>query len=723
MDWPEGDRCLPSREQSDAARVAGEVFAKANRKAMTREQAQARIAELRRLIEYHNYRYYVLDQPEISDEEYDALFRELQQLEAQFPDLITPDSPTQRVGAPPLSVFREHQHREVMLSLDNAFSEEELIAFDQRVKRFLDLPQKTDIEYTCELKIDGLAVSLTYEDGVLTVGATRGDGVRGEDVTPNIRTVRQIPLRLRAGESLFDAPPRIIEVRGEVYLSYQEFERINHERAQAGEPLFANPRNAAAGSLRQLDSRITARRRLRFWAYGIGYCEGAEFHTQWEVLQQLKAWGFPVNPNTRVAKNIHEAVDFCRAWDTRRAELDYATDGIVIKVNRLDWQRQLGATARAPRWAIAYKYPAERAITTVREVRWQVGRTGVLTPVAIMEPVPVGGVTVSRATLHNIDYIREKDIRIGDRVVIQRAGEVIPEVLYVIKEARDGDEVPIEPPTQCPVCGARVERAEDEAALRCINLACPAQIVERIRHFTSRHAMNIEGVGDKWVQRLFELGYIKDPADLYTLHEHRDALIQLERSGEKLVSNILNAIEKSKNNSLERLIFALGIRQVGEHAARLLAEHFGSLDALMNATEEQIMQIHGIGPETAREVVEFFARPENRAVIEKLRKAGVRMEAARKERTAAPFAGMTFVFTGELETYTREQAEALVRELGGRATSSVSKATTYVVAGPGAGSKLLKARELGIPVLNEEEFLQMLRQAGVAVEPARPQRT
>ncbi|MFN7017836.1 MAG: NAD-dependent DNA ligase LigA [Fimbriimonadales bacterium] len=678
---------------------------------MTREQAQARIAELRRLVEYHNYRYYVLDQPEISDEEYDALFRELQQLEAQFPEFITPDSPTQRVGAPPLSAFPEHAHRETMLSLDNAFSEEELLAFDQRVKRFLDLPQGADIEYTCELKIDGLAVSLTYEEGVLTVGATRGDGVRGEEVTPNIRTVRQIPLRLRSEDSLFDAPPRLIEVRGEVYLSHQEFERINHERVQAGEPLFANPRNAAAGSLRQLDSRITARRRLRFWAYGVGYCEGIEFATQWDILQQLKRWGFPVNPHTRLVKTIHEAIEFCRTWSRRRAELDYATDGVVIKVNRIAWQRQLGATARAPRWAIAYKYPAAQAITTLLEVRWQVGRTGVLTPVAIMEPVQVGGVTVARATLHNIDYIREKDIRLGDRIVIQRAGEVIPEVVSVLTDARDGDEIPIEPPTLCPACGARVERAEDEAALRCINLACPAQIVERIRHFTSRNAMNIEGVGDKWVQRLFELGYIKDPADLYSLHQHRDALVQLERSGEKLVSNLLNAIEKSKQNPLERLIFALGIRHVGEHAARLLAEHFGSLDALMNAREEQIRQIHGIGPETAREVVEFFARSENRAVIEKLRRAGVRMEAERKERKATPFAGMTFVFTGELQSYTREQAEALVRELGGRATSSVSKAATYVVAGPGAGSKLQKAQELGIPVLDEAQFLAMVRAA------------
>ncbi len=677
---------------------------------MTREQARARIEELRRLIEYHNYRYYVLNHPEISDEEYDRLFRELVELENQYPEFYSPGSPTQRVGAPPLEAFEEHIHCEVMLSLDNAFSEEELVAFDQRVKRFLDMPLETVIEYTCELKIDGLAVSLTYENGVLTVGATRGDGVRGENVTPNIRTVRQIPLRLHTGDSLFDTPPPIVEVRGEVYLSYREFERINREREQAGEPLFANPRNAAAGSLRQLDSRITAKRHLRFWAYGVGYYEGIEFASQWEVLQQLRAWGFPVNPHTRLVKGVQEALAFCREWSSRRAELDYATDGVVIKVNDFALQRQLGVTQHAPRWAIAYKYPAEQATTVLREVRWQVGRTGVLTPVAIMEPVQVGGVTVSRATLHNLDEIRRKDVRIGDTVVIQRAGEVIPEVVQVVASARKGTEQMIEPPMQCPVCGARVERAEDEAALRCINLACPAQIVERIRHFTSRHAMNIEGVGEKWVQRLFELGYIKDPADLYYLHQYRQQLVELERSGEKLVSNILNAIEKSKSAGLARLIFALGIRQVGEHAARLLAEHFGSLDALMQATEEQLTAIPGIGPETAREVVEFFARPENRAVIEKLRRAGVQMSEERVQSQATPFTGMTFVFTGELQSYTREQAEALVRSLGGRATSSVSKATTYVVAGPGAGSKLQKAIELGIPILNEEQFLEMVRQ-------------
>ncbi len=675
---------------------------------MERGQAEARIAKLRELINYHNYRYYVLDQPEISDEEYDRLFQELVALEAQYPDLITPDSPTQRVGAPPLEAFPEHVHREAMLSLDNAFSEEELLAFDGRVKRFLGLAPETDIEYVCELKIDGLAVSLTYEDGLLTVGATRGDGIRGEDVTPNIRTVRAIPLRLFSGNTLFDTVPHLIEVRGEVYLSYREFERINREREQAGEPLFANPRNASAGSLRQLDSRITARRKLRFWAYGVGYYEGIEFETQMQVLAQLKAWGFPVNPHIRQVPNIQEAIEYCRVWSRRRSELDYTTDGVVIKVNRLDLQRRLGATQRAPRWAIAYKYPAEQATTRVLEVRWQVGRTGVLTPVAVMEPVQIGGVTVSRATLHNLDEIRRKDVRVGDTVIVQRAGEVIPEVVSVVQSVRTEQARPIEPPRQCPACGSAVERVEQEAALRCINLACPAQIVERIRHFSSRNAMNIEGLGEKWVQRLFELGYIKDPADLYFLHQHRAQLVELDRSGEKLVANLLNSIEKSKQAGLARLIFALGIRHVGEHAARLLAEHFGSLEALMQATEEQLTRIAGIGPETAREIVAFFARAENRHVIAKLRQAGVKMSEEPAEHGATPLAGMTFVFTGELESLTRDEAEALVRRLGGRATSSVSKATTYVVVGANPGSKYQKALALGIPILNEEQFLALV---------------
>lgn len=678
---------------------------------MDRARAEARIKELRQLIEHHNYLYYVLAQPEISDAEYDRLFRELQELESAFPDLITPDSPTQRVGAPPLEEFPTHTHLQPMLSLENAFNEQELRAFDQRVKRFLGLPSEQSIEYVCELKIDGVAVSLTYENGSLVVGSTRGDGFQGEEVTPNLRTIRQVPLRLRTGENLFDHPPHLIEVRGEVYLSRHEFERINQEREAKGEPLFANPRNAAAGSLRQLDSRITAQRQLRIWVYGMGHAEGIAFRTHEEVLQTLKKWGFPVNPHIRRVNGIEEVIDFCREWETRREELAYETDGIVVKVNDLSLQRDLGATQRAPRWAIAYKYPAEQAITKIREVRWQVGRTGVLTPVAIMEPVEVGGVTVSRATLHNEDEIRRKDIRMGDTVLIQRAGEVIPEVVAVLKNARDGDEVPIETPTHCPACGSTVEREPDEAAVRCINFACPAQIVERIRHFTRRNAMDIEGFGEKWVRRLFEEGFLRDPADLYTLYRHKDALVALERSGEKLVSNLLEAIEKSKSAGLARLLFALGIRQVGERAARLLAEHFGSLDAIMNASEEELRLVQEIGPETAREIVEFFKREENRQVIEKLRVAGVRLEEAKEVPRSTVLAGMTFVFTGELEHYTREEAEELVRQLGGRATSSVSKNTTYVVAGAGAGSKLQKARQLGIAVLGEEEFLQLVGQA------------
>jgi len=675
---------------------------------MNREQAEARIKELRKLLEHHNYLYYVLDQPQITDAEYDRLFFELKALEEQYPDLLTPDSPTMRVGAVPLDAFPEHAHLQPMLSLDNAFSEGELRAFDGRVKRFLGIPSDTEIEYTCELKIDGLAVSLTYEDGSFVTGATRGDGYRGENITPNLRTVRQIPLHLHTGSSLFDEVPKRIEVRGEVYLSHREFERINREREEAGEPLFANPRNAAAGSLRQLDSRITAKRALRIWVYGAGYTEGISFDTQWELLETLKRWGFPVNPHIRLLKGIEAVWQFCAEWDKRRTELDYEMDGVVVKVNDFALQRDLGATQRAPRWAIAYKYPAEQVKTKILNVRWQVGRTGVLTPVAEMAPVQVRGVTVTNATLHNEDEIRRKDIRIGDTVIIQRAGEVIPEVVAVVTEARDGTEQEIKTPANCPVCGAEVERETGEAAIRCINFDCPGQTKERIRHFTSRNAMNIEGFGDKWVERLFTDGYIQTPADLYTLHEHWDALIALDRSGEKLVSNLLNAIEKSKSNSLERLIFGLGIRQVGEHAARLLTEHFGSMDILMEATEEQLTQIQGIGPETAREVTEFFKREQNRHVIEKLRAAGVKTEADNVTPRSDKLAGQIFVFTGELKQFTREEAEALVRQMGGRATGSVSKATSYVVAGPGAGSKLQKAQGLGVPVLSEEEFLSMM---------------
>ncbi len=683
---------------------------------MTREQAQKRLEELRRLIEHHNYLYYVLDQPEISDAEYDALMRELIQLEEQFPDLRTPDSPSMRVGAPPQEAFATHTHRQPMLSLDNAFDEEELRAFDQRIKRFLAMPADQPIEYVAELKIDGLAISLTYVNGVFVTGATRGDGLQGEDVTQNLRTIRAIPLRLRqpttAPSSLFDEPtvpiPSFVEVRGEVYLTHDEFRRINEEREQTGEPTFANPRNAAAGSVRQLDPSVTARRRLSLFAYGLGAVEGASFDTHWQILQTLKAWGFPVNPHARVCSSIEEVAALCREWTARRQELNYDVDGVVVKVNSLLLQQDLGYVQRSPRWAIAYKFPAQQARTRILDVRWQVGRTGALTPVAIMEPVEVGGVTVSRATLHNEDEIARKGVMIGDVVMVQRAGDVIPEVVSVVEEARDGDEIPIVRPQTCPECGAPVEKPEGEAVARCVNLACPAQIVERIRHFTSRNAMNIEGFGDKWVQRLFEEGIIHDPADLYTLK--KEHLLPLERMGEKLAENLLNAVERSKQVPLSRFIYALGIRQVGERAAQLLAEYLGSLDALMNATEEQLLQIPEIGPATAREIVEFFRREENRRVIQKMLDAGVTPIAERQKRSDA-FAGLTFVFTGALQHFTREQAEALVRELGGKASGSVSKQTSYVVVGESPGSKYQKALQLGVPVLTEQQFLQMVEEA------------
>jgi DNA ligase (NAD+) len=683
----------------------------------SREQAQKRLEELRRLIEHHNYLYYVLDQPEISDAEYDALMRELLQLEEQFPDLRTPDSPSMRVGAPPLEAFATHTHRQPMLSLNNAFGAEELREFDQRIKRFLAMPLDQRIEYVAELKIDGLAISLTYIDGVFATGATRGDGTQGEDVTQNLRTIRAIPLRLRQPtvappSSLFEEPampiPTFVEVRGEVYLTHDEFRRINEEREQTGEPTFANPRNAAAGSVRQLDPRITARRRLSLFAYGIGAIEGASFETHWQILQTLKAWGFPVNPHARVCSGMEEVIAFCEEWTARRGELNYDVDGVVVKVNSLLMQQDLGYVQRSPRWAVAYKFPAQQARTRILEVRWQVGRTGALTPVAIMEPVEVGGVTVSRATLHNEDEIARKGVMIGDVVMIQRAGDVIPEVVSVVEEERDGDEQPIVRPQTCPECGAPVEKPEGEAAARCVNLACPAQIVERIRHFTSRNAMNIEGFGDKWVQRLFEEGIIHDPADLYYLK--KEDLLPLERMGEKLAENLLNSVERSKQVPLSRFIYALGIRQVGERAAQLLAEYLGSLEALMHATEEQLLQIPEIGPATAREIVEFFRREENRKVIQKMLDAGIAPISERQKRSDA-FAGLTFVFTGALQRFTREEAESLVRELGGKASGSVSRQTSYVVVGESPGSKYQKALQLGVPVLTEEEFLKMVEEA------------
>lgn len=669
---------------------------------LTLEDAEQRAEALRKEIEQHNYAYYVLDQPTVSDATYDALMRELMEIEATYPELVTADSPTQRVGSAPSDAFATHEHRVPMLSLGNAFSFDELREFDARVKRILGLPADHAVEYVAELKIDGLAVSLTYRDRRFVVGATRGDGYRGEDVTPNLRTVRGLPLYLQDA-----APEGEVEVRGEVFLTHDEFQRINHEREQRGEPVYANPRNSAAGSLRQLDSSITARRRLHYFAYALGYLSGPGPETQWELLEKLRAWGFRTNPYSRLCANLEAVMEFTEEWREKRHELNYDTDGVVVKVNSLALQQELGFVSRSPRWAIAYKYPAEQARTRIRDIKIQVGRTGALTPVAVMEPVEVAGVIVERATLHNEDEIRRKDIRIGDTVIIQRAGEVIPEVVEVVKDARTGEEREFVFPTTCPVCGADVERPEGEAVARCVGIACPAQLQRRIQHWASRGAMEIEGLGPAIIEQLLARKLIEDPADLYSLTV--DQLAALDRLAEKSAQNLVSAIAASKGRPLARLIFAFGIRHVGETVARLLAEYFRTIDRLAAASLEDLSQVQGVGPQIAESVYRFFRQDETIRVLEKLRAAGVLpREEAVPEAASSALAGKSFVFTGTLETMQRSEAEALVRRLGGAATGSVSRNTTHVVAGAKAGSKLDKARQLGIPVLTEQEFLEMV---------------
>lgn len=672
---------------------------------MDREQARERINYLTDELNRHNYLYYVLDAPEISDQQYDAMLVELEELERQFPDLRRPDSPTQRVGAEPSEQFATVEHTVPMLSLDKSFSGEELIEFDRRLKRTLGIAADEPLTYVCELKIDGLAVSLRYEDGVLVRGATRGDGRRGEDVTANLRTVRTIPLRLQ-GE-----PPAVIEVRGEVFLPIREFERINAERARKGEPLFANPRNAAAGSVRQLDPSVTASRRLDIFCYGTGEVRGARFATHSEELELLRALGCRVNPHTRTVASIEEALAYCEEWTPRRSELDYEVDGVVVKVDAIELQERAGATAHGPRWATAYKFPAVEAETVVRDIEVTVARTGQLTPVAVLEPVFVDGSTVSRAVLHNEDEVTRKDIRIGDHVIVRKAGDVIPEVVRSLPERRDGDEREFVMPRTCPVCGTEVVREEGEAVTRCPNLNCPARRLSLLLHWGGRQAMDIDGLGEAVATQLLERGLVDRPEDLYRLTAEQ--LQGLERMGEKSAQNLIAAIDASRDRGLERLLFALGIMHLGRTGAARLAEHFSSLREIANASQEELEAIPDIGPKIAQSIVEYFARPENADLPERLEALGVRTTRAEPATEAGTgLAGLTFVFTGTLETMTRPEAEELVTRLGGRAASSVSKNTDYVVAGPGAGSKLDKARELGIPVLTEEQFLEMVRNAG-----------
>ncbi|MBA4603054.1 NAD-dependent DNA ligase LigA [Thermoactinomyces mirandus] len=671
------------------------------------EDAKKRVQELHEEINEHNYCYYVMDNPVISDTEYDQLMRELIQLEEKFPELRTPDSPTQRVGGEPLPHFEKVRHSSQMLSLGNAFDELDLRDFDERVRKAAGGGK---VSYVCELKIDGLAVALRYEKGRFQLGATRGDGLTGEDITRNLKTIRSLPLRLRQ--------PLTIEVRGEAFMPRKAFERLNGERKERGENVFANPRNAAAGSLRQLDPKLAAQRTLDLFVYEVGPNVEKPLSTHSESLEFLKKLGFKVNPARKTAETVEEMLQFIQEWRERRPELPYEIDGIVIKVDDLALREKMGATAKSPRWAIAYKFPAEEAITLLRDITLNVGRTGVLTPTAILQPVSLAGTTVQRASLHNEDLIREKDIRLGDHVIVKKAGDIIPEVVGVLVEQRTGEEQSFFMPRTCPECGSELVRLEGEVALRCINPECPAQTREGIIHFVSRGAMNIEGLGEKVVSQLFAHGLVRSVADLYYLN--REDLLKLERIGEKSVNNLLQSIEESKKNSLERLLFGLGIRFVGAKGAKILAQHYRHMDAIMNATEEELVSIGEIGPKMAGSVVTYMNKPEVRETIERLKNAGVNMEykgpAVKKQEAATddPFAGKTIVITGTLEHMSRKEASELLEALGANVTGSVSRNTDLLIAGEKAGSKLDKAKKLNVTIWDEKTFLDHLPE-GVVV--------
>lgn len=658
--------------------------------------------KLRREIRHNEYLYYVLDAPEITDAEYDRMMVRLRELEARYPDSIPADSPTQRVGGRASSQFTEVRHLEPLLSLGNVFSAEELRAFDERVRS--GLPAGSKVEYVMEPKIDGLACSLIYENGKLVRAATRGDGVVGENVTANVRTIRSIPLTLKVPDG--ETVPELLDVRGEVYMPRQAFMRLNEQRAERGESEFANPRNAAAGSLRQLDPRVTASRSLSFFAYYL-VGEGAQPKHS-ESLALLAHYGFKVSENYKVVENIDEAIKYIGDFNELRQGLSYDTDGAVIKVNDVYQQRILGATGKDPRWATAYKYPPEQAETTLEDIDWRVGRTGVLTPTAVLTPVKLSGSVISRATLHNEDFIRAKDIRIGDRVVINKAGEIIPEVLRVVVEKRTGDEKEVEIPSVCPECGWRVERQGEEAAIRCTNPHCPALGREGLIHFVSRDAMNIDGCGPSVINALLDAGLVRDAADLYSLR--KDDLLKLERMGEKSADNLLAALAESKKNELDKLLFALGIRHVGAKVARILATEFGSMEKLQQAQPEELAQIRDIGDKIAESVVTWLNVPANIDLVERLAAAGLTMTftppASQEDN---PFFGKTLVFTGTMPTLGRAEAKTMAQDVGAKVSGSVSKKTDYVIAGAEAGSKLEKAQQLGVTVIDEAEFLRLLK--------------
>ncbi len=661
------------------------------------------IEKLRDGIRYHEHRYYVLDDPEISDFEFDKLMRRLQDLEREHPELVTPDSPTQRVGGKPSDEFPKVRHSSPMISLDNTYSVDELRDFDRRVR---ELSGRAQVEYVAELKLDGLSMALTYENGRLTHGVTRGDGETGEDVTPNVKTIRSLPLRVDLKKLAVIGRPDRFEVRGEVIMSRQAFEQLNAQREKEGAPRFANPRNSAAGSMRLLDSSLVATRKLDMFLYYLLKNGGEPFPQHSKALEALGKLGFKVNPNWRACASFDELLSYIQEWETKREKLDYDTDGVVVKVNDTGLWEELGRTAKSPRWAVAYKYAARQATTEVVDIRAQVGRTGTLTPVADLKPVDVGGVTVSHATLHNMDEIERLGVKIGDSVLLQRAGDVIPQVVKVVKHSPEGREFRM--PRKCPACGENVVRAEGEVAYRCVNVACPAQLKESLLHFASRRAMNIDGLGDALVDQLVDKKLVRDPADLYSLTQEQ--LANLERMGEKSASNLLKEIDNSKNVELERLIYAIGIRFVGERTAQFLADHFGSLDKLEKANVDELLEVEEVGPKIAESIAAFFAEKRNREVLEKLRDAGLKFEkkkAARRE--SSPLEGKQFVLTGTLPNYSRDEAQKMIEDAGGRVTGSVSKKTDYVVVGAEPGSKLDKAKSLGITTIDEGELLKLLK--------------
>lgn len=661
---------------------------------LTREQAAKRITRLREEIKYHEKKYYIENNPQISDFEFDELVKDLERLEKLYPDLITPESPTQRVGEKPVEGFPTVIHKLPMLSLDNCFSVEELQEFEERIKRLLP---GEEINYVAELKIDGLSISILYRDGKYAQAVTRGDGVRGDDVTANVKTIRSLPLVLNDS--------REIEVRGEVFLPFASFQKINQEQEKQGKTLFANPRNAASGSIRLLDPKEVAVRKLDAFLYYI-FVEGRELPTQWEALKKLSMLGFKANPSARLCPALGDVVAFWEEWREKRESLDYDVDGIVIKVNREKQRRALGTTAKSPRWAISFKFPARQATTRISDIKVQVGRTGALTPVAVLEPVQLSGTTITRSTLHNEDEIKRKDIRIGDWVLIERSGDVIPKVVAVMKERRTGKEKKFSFPSRCPVCGSSTFRAEDEAISRCTNPSCPAKLRESILHFASRRAMNIEGLGDALVDQLLEKKLVRAIPDIYALRF--DDLVSLERMGPKSSRNLLEEIEGSKRRDLAALIFALGIRHVGEKLAQTLASNFKTLDALVKATEEELTQVEDIGPTVAESIHFFFRQPENNALIQKLKEAGLNFRIREERRGGRPLEGKTFVLTGTLRSFSRDEAQAVIESFGGKVSSSVSSKTDYLVVGEAPGSKLDKAAKLGVSALSEEAFLKLI---------------